>query len=44
MKVTVWYAGLDGTAWQFHLNDCGLTYTRGRIDTIDSPDDEHLVA
>jgi len=21
-----------------------VTYTRGRIDTIDSPDDEHLVA
>ena len=21
-----------------------VTYTRGRVDTIDSPDDEHLVA
>jgi hypothetical protein len=25
-----------------HLNT--VTYTSGRIDTIDSPDDEHLVA
>jgi hypothetical protein len=40
----VWYAGLDGTVWQFHLNLYGVTYTRGCTDTIDSPDDEHLVA
>jgi len=36
VTVCMWYAGLDGT----HR----VTYTRGRIDTIDSPDDEHLVA
>ena len=32
--MTVWYGG--------HLHR--VTYTRGRIDTIDSPDDKHMVA
>jgi len=27
-----------------HSSVFRVTYTRGRIDTIDSPDDEHLVA
>ena len=31
---------LDGTPAYLHT----VTYTGGRIDTIDSPDDEHLVA
>ena len=48
MQVTVWYAGLDGTGSietcipHGHLHT--VTYTRGRIDAVDSPDDEHLVA
>jgi len=43
------YAGLDGIVSSIqtciphgHLHT--VTYNRGRIDTIDSPDDEHLVA
>jgi len=43
MQVTVWYAGLDGNCIP-HGHVHRMTYTRGRIDTIDSPDDEHLVA
>ena len=31
--------GLDGTPAYLHT----VTYTGGRIDTIDCPDDEHLV-
>ena len=41
--VTVWYAGLDVTCIP-HCHIHRLTYTRGRIDTVDSPGDEHLVA
>jgi len=42
LKETVWYAGLDGTCIPHgHLHK--ETYTVGRIDAIDSPDDEHLV-
>ena len=50
MQVTVWYAGMFGNPWSFiytcipdgHLHR--VTYARCRIDTIDSPDDEYLVA
>ena len=45
MKVTVWYVGLEehlNLHTHGHLHT--VTYTRGRIDTIDCPDDEHLVA
>jgi len=42
MWVTVWYAGLDTCIQHGHLHR--VTYNRGRIDTIDSTDDEHLVA
>jgi hypothetical protein len=45
MSVTVWYAGL-GSA-QTCIRDGHLhrvTYTRCRIDTINSPDDEHMSA
>ena len=39
----MWYTGLDGTCIsRGHLHI--VTYTSGRIDTIDSPDDELLVA
>ena len=47
----MWYAGLDGVPSKLayrmvtphgHLH--AVTYTTGRIDTINSPDDEHLVA
>ena len=39
--VTVWCAGLDGTrTLDGHLHR--VTYTRCRINTIDSPDDEHM--
>jgi len=37
--VTVWYAGLACIP-HGHLHR--VAYTRGRIDTIDSPDDVHL--
>jgi len=40
MYVIAWYAGLDGPHGHLHR----VTYTRGRIDTTDSPDDERLVA
>jgi len=39
----VWYAGVDGTRIP-HSHLHSVTYSRGRIDTIDCPDDEHLVA
>ena len=43
MWVTVWYAGSIQTCKPHgHLHT--VTYTRSRIDTIDSPDDEHLVS
>ena len=45
MKVTVWYVGLEehlNLHTHGHLHT--VTYTRARIDTIDSPYDEHLVA
>jgi len=50
MYVTVWYTGMDRTPWisihtcipEGHLHI--VTYARCRIDTIDSPDDEHMVA
>ena len=45
----MWYAGVDSRLSSIqtciphgHLHR--VTYTRGRIDTIESPDDEHLVA
>jgi hypothetical protein len=41
----VWYAGLGGTQTCIahgHLH--GVTYTRYRIDIINSPDDEHMSA
>ena len=49
-QVTVRYAGLEGTSWSSiqtcipggHLHR--VTYTRCRIDTIDSPDDELMGA
>ena len=48
--MTVWYADMDGTASSSnhicipdgHLHR--VTYARCRIDTIESPDDEHVVA
>jgi hypothetical protein len=42
----MWYAGLDGTSKLAYrtITYITVTYTRGRIDTIDSPDNEHLVA
>jgi len=43
--MTVWCAGLGGP--QTRILDCHLhrvTYIRCRIDTIDSPDDEHMSA
>jgi len=36
----VWYAGLACTT---HGTLHTVTHTKGRIDTIDIPDDEHLV-
>ena len=46
---TVGYAGMDGTSSPIHtcIPDSHLhrvTYTRCRIDTTDSPDDEHMFA
>jgi hypothetical protein len=44
--MTFWYAGLDGNAIVHtcipdgHLHR--VTYTRCRIDTINSPDDGHI--
>ena len=41
--MTVWYAGLGSTQTCIpdgHLHT--VTYTRCRIDTTDSPDDEHM--
>jgi len=43
--MTVWYAGLDERFIQTCIPDCHLhrlTYTRCRIDTINSPDDGHM--
>jgi len=42
----MWYAALDGTSKLAYrtITHITVTYTRGRIDTIDSPDNEHLVA
>jgi len=47
----LWYMSLyvgDRVVCRFRWNCSSylhtVTYTRGRIDTIDSPDDEHLVA
>jgi len=48
MWVTVWYAGLDGTprssiqTYKPDGHSHRVTYNRYRIDTIDSPDDEHM--
>ena len=45
VQVTVWYAGLGFTQTCIpdgHLHR--VTYTRCRIDTINSPDDEHMSA
>ena len=46
-RCLVWYAGLDGTSIQVCILDGHLyrvTYTRCRVGTIDSPDDEHIAA
>jgi len=40
--VTVWYAGLQTCIPDGHLHR--VTYTRSRIDTIDSSDDEDMGA
>ena len=44
--LTVWYAGLDGTPFRRNLptrrSPHREPYTRHRIDTVDSPDDEHM--
>ena len=46
---TVWYAGMYGNPW-FSIHTCipdghlhTMTYARCLIDTIDSPDDKHMV-
>jgi len=45
---SIWYACLDGTPWsciQTYIPDGHIyrvTYTKYRIDIIDSPDDEHM--
>jgi len=39
----VWYAGLDGISKPAYQT-IRVTYTRYRIDTVESPDDEHLDA
>ena len=48
LQFHLWYAGLEGTAVPskpiYHSHLHRVTYTRRRNDTIDSPDDEHLVA
>ena len=50
MQVTVWYAGMDGpgdSSMHTRIPDCYLhrvTYVRCRIDKIEPPDDEHMVA
>jgi len=41
--VTVRYAGLDVTSKPAYRT-VRVTYTRYRIDTIESPDDEHMAA
>ena len=41
MQVTVWYAGLDRTSKPAYQM-VRVIYTRYRIDTIASPDDEHV--
>jgi len=43
ITLTVWYAGLDGTSKPAYQT-IRVIYTRYRIDTIESPDDEHLNA
>ena len=43
VTLTVWYAGLDGTSKPAYQT-VRVTFTRYRIDTIDSLDDEHGVA
>ena len=44
--MTVWCAGLNETYSNLHTRRSStiVTYTRCRIDTINSPDDGHLVA
>ena len=46
LMMSIWlletYRELEACIPHGHLHT--VTYTRGRIDTIDSPDDEHLVA
>jgi hypothetical protein len=46
--MTVWCAGLDETAVSSKFAQqtviCTVTYTRCRIDTINSPDDGHMAA
>ena len=48
VTLTVWYAGMDGIAVPsipaYQTGVHRVTYARCRIDTIDSPDDEHMVA
>ena len=41
VTLTVWYAGLDVPSKPAYQT-VRVTYTRHRIDTIESPDDENL--
>ena len=43
VTLAVWYAGLDVPSKPAYQT-FRVTYTRYRIDTIESPDDEHLNA
>jgi len=43
VTLTVWYAGLDVLSKPAYQT-VRVTYTRYRIDRIESPDDEHMVA
>jgi len=45
INTTFWYADMDRTAVALYIPDghlCTVTYTRCRIDKINSPDDGHI--